>query len=400
MPISQDWKLKVFLMKLAKQISEDELDEMKLLMKGEWGMGKRALSEIKTVKQFFIHMMDIDFVDQFNLLQLQSLVWHIDRKDLHVQFVSFAREYNTRPLHFFLPNKRPRNGYVYADFHIGGKLETTSKQDLEILRANIAERLCVPPKFIFIKGIEPLHSLIITLMVPESAVLALFELSEIEKSTLQSLRVDSFAVGDKRVKLANLKFEKAATLSEKEEIQRMLEKKEILTSELDRSQARLIERSKALSSSREELAKVKVTTDQLKMANDRAMMILATLVYQDLALKSGPVDSLCRLSISTYFKFCLKQFHSRFPEAAKHIGDLLEANTLVVRKTERDLLRNYVERLQIHQLALEHRCQTVQPAYTLTDILFQQPSESVRQQFLNTRSQPRDSSTYNLGEHG
>ncbi|XP_069135855.1 uncharacterized protein [Argopecten irradians] len=386
---SDEWKLKIFLMKLAKEITDEELNEMKFVMQGECGMGKRALSEIKSVKEFFSYMMEVDFVDKYNLLQLQSVLWHLGRKDLHAQFVTFARDYNTSPLHFFVPQKKPRNGYTHVDFHIGGDLATTSKQDLEILRGNIAERLCVPPKFIFIKGIEPLHSLIVTLMVPEAAVFALFELSEIEKSTLQNLKIDSFGVGDKRVELGDLKFEKAAVLSEKEEIQRILEKKEKLTSELDKSQARLIQHSKALSSSQEELAKVKVTSDQLKVANDRAMMILATLVYQDLALHSRPVDSLCRLSISAYFKYCLEQFRSRFPEAGKHIGDLLDANALVVRKTERDMHKNYVERLQIHQLALEYRCQTVQPTYTLSDLLFQRPSQSVQQQFRSTSSQPQ-----------
>ncbi|OWF51104.1 uncharacterized protein LOC110449608 [Mizuhopecten yessoensis] len=387
MPASIDWKLKVFLMNIARNIDEEDLDDMKFLMKGECGMGKRALSEIKTVKQFFNHMMEIDFVNNNNLLQLQNLLWHLGRKDLHIKFVEFARDYKTSPLHFFIPNREPRNGYVYADFHIGGSLETTSRQELEILRTEIAELMCVPPKFIFIKGLEPLHSLIVTLMVPAKAAFALFELSEVEKSILQSLRIDSFGVGDKRVVLANFKFEKAASLSEKDEIQRILKKKELLTSELDKSQARLIERGKKLSSSEEELAEVKITSDQLKLANDHAMMILATLVYQDLAHNSSPTDSLSRLSILTYFKFCLNKFQIQYPEAADHVGDLLDANALVVRKTERDLHKNYVERLQIHQLALEYRCQTVQPVYTLSDHLFQRPSEAVRRQFINTKTQ-------------
>ncbi|XP_069136285.1 uncharacterized protein [Argopecten irradians] len=199
---SQEWKLRVFLMKLAKNITVDELNEIKLLLKAEYHTSKTVLSEIKTVIQVFDHLMDIAFMDVYNLQQLQSLVWHLDRKDLHTTLTGFAREYNTCPLQIFKPDRSPRNGYVYADFHVGGQLETTSKLDIETMRTTIADRLFVPSKFIYIKGIEYLHSLTVTLMIPESSVFSLFELSDVEKSALKNLKIDSFEIEDKHVKLA------------------------------------------------------------------------------------------------------------------------------------------------------------------------------------------------------
>lgn len=65
----------------------------------------------------------------------------------------------------------PENGYKYVKFHIDGKdFKNYHRSDIEHLRTRVATLLCVPLQYVFIRGIEPSSSLVVTLMIPEMYV--------------------------------------------------------------------------------------------------------------------------------------------------------------------------------------------------------------------------------------
>ena len=71
------------------------------------------------------------------------------------------------------------NGYTHVKFHVDGyNFQTYSRADIEKLRSHVSTLLFVPPQFVFVAGIEPSSSLVITLMIPELYVLMLREMLE------------------------------------------------------------------------------------------------------------------------------------------------------------------------------------------------------------------------------
>ena len=62
------------------------------------------------------------------------------------------------------------NGYRYLKFYIGGDLSQMTGVRLEEFRLRVSRLLCIPLEFVFIAGIEPSNSLLLTFMLPENSV--------------------------------------------------------------------------------------------------------------------------------------------------------------------------------------------------------------------------------------
>lgn len=81
------------------------------------------------------------------------------------------------------------NGYKYVKHHIEGGIDQLTRSQLEHLRAEVANLLCIPPMFVFVKGIEPADSLLFTFMVRETDVSSFIAIYRSQEVSLVHLSV-------------------------------------------------------------------------------------------------------------------------------------------------------------------------------------------------------------------
>ena len=101
------------------------------------------------------------------------------------------------------------NGYKYLKFHLeGATLDTFTREELERLRTHVAQNLLfIPPEFVFVQGIEPSNSLIITFMVPQGCLSSIDMKDSISLASFSSLSVDAIYVDEKKVPIkGNVNF--------------------------------------------------------------------------------------------------------------------------------------------------------------------------------------------------
>ncbi|KAK3083733.1 hypothetical protein FSP39_002230 [Pinctada imbricata] len=194
-----DWELNAFLVEVSNMVEEEDLERMKLLCTGKGGFGRGVLEKLDNLK-FFDLLRQSERITKHNLIFLQALLWSIGRIDIHKKFVEFSRS-NEDILHIFAPKEAPENGYKYVKFHIGGDTGNYSSQLLRDMRTNVARLLRVPERFVFVSGIEPSSSLLITLMVPEDVVYIILEMTEKEMSELLQYHVIDITVEDKVIRM-------------------------------------------------------------------------------------------------------------------------------------------------------------------------------------------------------
>ncbi|XP_060573610.1 uncharacterized protein LOC132731444 [Ruditapes philippinarum] len=173
-----DWNFNIFLNKIADSLTMEDLVNMKWFFEGEGGLGKGVLEKIKTPQDLFRIMRTRGYITRDNLLYLQGILYQAGRKDLIQDGVEYAKSLGN-VVHFYAPTYLPENGYKYVKFHVDGKDFTNySRNDVENLRRIVSAILFVPQHFVFICGIEPSSSLVITLMIPDLYVEILQEMLE------------------------------------------------------------------------------------------------------------------------------------------------------------------------------------------------------------------------------
>ncbi|XP_062588037.1 uncharacterized protein LOC134249706 [Saccostrea cucullata] len=164
---SADYALNSFLIGISDELLESDLEKLKFLCRGKYGIGKARLEKVKSALDLFEILREKELLNENNIITLQSMLWMLPRKDLQKRFVEFADSLDSS-IHFVVPKETPENGFKYLKFHIRGKnLNNYGRTELERLRSMVAELLLVPKEFIIISGIEPSNSLVITIMVPE-----------------------------------------------------------------------------------------------------------------------------------------------------------------------------------------------------------------------------------------
>ncbi|KAK3084900.1 hypothetical protein FSP39_021086 [Pinctada imbricata] len=212
-----DWELNTFLLEVSDMLDEGDLRRMKSLCRGTGGFGKGVLERLTSPLDFFDLLRQTDKLSRHNLLFLQGLIWSIGRKDIHKRFVSFGREIK-EVLHFFAPKDSP---------------------------AHVARLLRVPESFVFIGGIEPSSSLLITFMVPEDVLYIMLELTDEEQKGLVLYDVDNIVIDDKAVSLKGAPLSDSR-LDEVSESRMLLEKGLKQEKEIESLQIKLFEANKAL----------------------------------------------------------------------------------------------------------------------------------------------------------
>ncbi|XP_021346325.1 uncharacterized protein LOC110445840 [Mizuhopecten yessoensis] len=240
-----DYELNVTLDKIAQQLTDKDLDRMKFLYSGECGLGRRVQKEITTPLQFFDHMKRSRRLDRNNLLHVQALLWNLGKKDLYKIFVEFARQCNRAPLHFY------SNDIDEGDterspvrFHISGV--TTDRRQIQKLQGLLAKLLVTPEATIALNGVKPFHSIVVTFLIPNSAVAILKDLTSEEKGLLQQCDVDCVFIGEFKISIKDEKFETPEKLNERDEVNKLLNRNKQLQKDLEDTETRLIRREKEL----------------------------------------------------------------------------------------------------------------------------------------------------------
>ncbi|XP_062588028.1 uncharacterized protein LOC134249699 [Saccostrea cucullata] len=345
---SSDYALNAFLLDIANEITDEELEDLKFLVSGDYGISKRALEKITRPIHLFTALRERGLLNSNNLLTLQSMLWHIKKRNLLQRYVDFAE--NIGVPYFVVPNDTPENGYTYVHFHIKGKgLCQLKRTQLEELRMKIAEILHVPPKFIIIAGIQASNSLVITFMVPREFTYLLRHCKTEHTPVFHLLSVDKWIMDDITVIVEGSKMEEEKHTS----------------TQMEREAQKAIQRYKqiqeALDTKEEEFENFKLNVwfatifFYEKASVDRYNLHLQMKALLEKTHYSS-LDSLQKTSVLTYFRYMLKVVRRRgYDEDV--ISSLLEAHSLVFqwqRREKKDILINDLQ-LEIQRLQLKLR---------------------------------------------
>ncbi|XP_067676218.1 uncharacterized protein [Haliotis asinina] len=102
------------------------------------------------------------------------------------------------------PNDTAESGYENVKFHVDGNLDNFQRRELEDLRANVARLLFIPPEFVFVSGLEPSNSLLITLMIHSFCAQTLKNMATSDEGRqLLKLGVDTLYFGEEEVRVTD-----------------------------------------------------------------------------------------------------------------------------------------------------------------------------------------------------
>ncbi|KAL4216400.1 hypothetical protein ACF0H5_024126 [Mactra antiquata] len=162
-----DWSLKILLLSISKELTDNDLEDIKHVFSGQGGLGKGVLEKIKRPTQLFSILIERRWLIRDNLLPLQAAL----KATGHMNLVRRAAEYAQKidnVLHFY-PQSKVEDGFSSVKFHIYGRnYKNATRDDIQAIRMKIAELLFCPPQDICIAGVEPATSFILILHIPES----------------------------------------------------------------------------------------------------------------------------------------------------------------------------------------------------------------------------------------
>ncbi|XP_069133855.1 uncharacterized protein [Argopecten irradians] len=284
--IPLDYELNVMLDKIAQNLTANDLNRMKRYYSGEGGLGRRVQEEITDPLQFFDHMQRSGRLDRNNLLYLQAILWHLGRKDVYDMFVQCARKCNTKPLHFYTRDEHEDHpGRSSANFHISG--EAIDRCQVQQLQGLLAKLLIVPEEEISLNGVKPFHSIVITFLIPDSALTILKDLTSEEKGLLQQCDVDCAFIGDLKISFTDKKYTTPTKLNERDEILKLLERNKQLEMRMEDLEVELLKKDKKLSSLQRSTVDLD-TPEGRKSLTKRETNVLLFPTDSFARLKSGP----------------------------------------------------------------------------------------------------------------
>ncbi|XP_041350592.1 uncharacterized protein LOC121369629 [Gigantopelta aegis] len=241
---SEDWSLKVFLDKIAVRIDPTDMIRIKHLISGEPGFDKMVLEKLTDAWTLFTHLRNMNKLNRFNVIYLQSLLWHIERTDLVEIFADFCSENEKRPLYLHVPNSEPENGYTFVKVYIKGDISTLDDNELETQRLQVSQLLKVPMEFVFLVGMEPSNSIVLTFMVPEKSI-EIFKRRKENRVSVAGISVEFIdgVLTLKEISSSNPKQTIEENFLQKQ-LQELLKKEKKLKTELDQTSLQLLEQEK------------------------------------------------------------------------------------------------------------------------------------------------------------
>lgn len=328
---SGDFALNSFLIEINDDLTDDDLEKLKFLCKGKYGIGKARLEKIQKPIDLFDVLRERNLLNEMNIITLQAMLWTLPRRDLQKKYVAFAESLGSS-IHFIVPKDTPENGYKYLKFHItGADLNTYDRTQLETLRSMIGNLLRVPPEFIIMTGIEPSNSLVITFMVLEEDSERLLSLTPESLSVLTSVFVNSIRVEETLITVSDdeaSKQEPTAMKRIEEETRLALLRQNQTEKELEKAHEKIAELENKLKARSE--------------SNLKIMFMLAVLIQQCQEVYNNimrikrkmeesafnPIDKLQKLCVFQNFRYHLQKIREKGYDVDL-IYNLLDAQALV-----------------------------------------------------------------------
>lgn len=333
---SGDFALNAFLLELNDDLTDEDLEKLKFLCSGKYGIGKKALETIKKPIDLFNILREKDRLNEMNIITLQAMLWTLPRRDLQKKYVEFAESLGSS-VHFVLPRDTPENGYKYLKFHImGTDLEKYQRPELEKLRSMIASVLRVPPEFVIVSGIEPSNSLLITIMVLEDDAHRLLILPAESLAIFTEMLVNSVLVDQRKIPIAG-------------DAKRSLDHhvtNGIMEEEARKALCRQSQAERELENAHEKISKLQSELSSAKSAMNRSFQLLYYIMvilikdcqdsYNMLLAGKRVLEALAFDSVDKLQKLCVLRIFRHRLQKVRELGydeeiiyDLLDAQAMV-----------------------------------------------------------------------
>lgn len=344
---SGDYALNSFLLTLNDDLDDDDLEKLKFLCTGKYGIGEAILENVKKPIHLFEILRKRQLLNTCNLITLQAMLWVLPRKDLQLKYVKFA-ESQKSSIHFIVPKDSPENGYEFLKFHIkGADLNKYGTGDLEKLRSKISKLLFVPPEFVIIAGIQPSQSLPITVMLLKDDAQRMFTLPPSSLAVLTEVHVDKVMIGNKTLLLSgeanSVTVPNPASSRMEEELENVLLRHKQKETELENAYITIFKLQSLLASNSWLLHYIMVVL--LQDCHD----IYSKICAQKKLLENmffNPVDELHKTSVFAAFRHRLQKTKEHgYNEVI--IYDLLDAQALVFQWHRNERIFVEIERLKI-----------------------------------------------------
>lgn len=344
---SGDYALNSFLLTLNDDLDDDDLEKLKFLCTGKYGIGEAILENVKKPIHLFEILRKRQLLNTCNLITLQAMLWVLPRKDLQLKYVKFA-ESQKSSIHFIVPKDSPENGYEFLKFHIkGADLNKYGTGDLEKLRSKISKLLFVPPEFVIIAGIQPSQSLLITVMLLKDDAQRMFTLPPSSLAVLTEVHVDKVMIGNKTLLLSgeanSVTVPNPASSRMEEELENVLLRHKQKETELENAYITIFKLQSLLASNSWLLHYIMVVL--LQDCHD----IYSKICAQKKLLENmffNPVDELHKTSVFAAFRHRLQKTKEHgYNEVI--IYDLLDAQALVFQWHRNERIFVEIERLKI-----------------------------------------------------
>lgn len=344
---SGDYALNSFLLTLNDDLDDDDLEKLKFLCTGKYGIGEAILENVKKPIHLFEILRKRQLLNTCNLITLQAMLWVLPRKDLQLKYVKFA-ESQKSSIHFIVPKDSPENGYEFLKFHIkGADLNKYGTGDLEKLRSKISKLLFVPPEFVIIAGIQPSQSLLITVMLLKDDAQRMLTLPPSSLAVLTEVHVDKVMIGNKTLLLSgeanSVTVPNPASSRMEEELENVLLRHKQKETELENAYITIFKLQSLLASNSWLLHYIMVVL--LQDCRD----IYSKICAQKKLLENmffNPVDELHKTSVFAAFRHRLQKTKEHgYNEVI--IYDLLDAQALVFQWHRNERIFVEIERLKI-----------------------------------------------------
>ncbi|KAK3585718.1 hypothetical protein CHS0354_020286 [Potamilus streckersoni] len=325
---SEDWRFNIFLDDLASNISDEELARLKNYVSGDGGLGLRILEQINTPLELFKILKKRMIVSKDNLITLQSMLWHLKNKELHKKAVEYAMDVGNT-LYFYAPSDKPENGYKHVKLHVQGKdFSKIRRSDLEQLRTIVSQLVMIPAQFVFVSGLEPSSSFIITFMIPEYHVSVLVEIiSKHNIHDLTELGIDTIYIDDKKFSLSGADEFEVLMSQEEQNVAKTFARLQVAEQQLEQRDIEYLKLSRELETKRQELKQV--GQNKQNICNLMGALNQLHLFQKDLGSINGEVSSLKIQSALANLRFSLRKVKD-LKYDTDVIMSLLQANSYLV----------------------------------------------------------------------
>ncbi|XP_060573614.1 uncharacterized protein LOC132731446 [Ruditapes philippinarum] len=159
----EDWKFVHLLEEFSQKLSDNDLPRIKLIFQGI------VTADVTSWIEMFQMLYSKDVINQNNIVYLQKIARHLEREDLHLRTITYAKERENDILHFHQSTMTQGSNVEKVSIHIRGD-NFLRNRDLQNVREKFANILMVGINCIKVAGVQEANSVLITFIIPKMYV--------------------------------------------------------------------------------------------------------------------------------------------------------------------------------------------------------------------------------------